>query len=827
MTVPFVEFPDIDSKRRKSAQTERPQTQPTSLDRSAALKLGREQPLEDLLHEAATSRDLGKGALVTYSRKVFIPLTELCRDVCHYCTYAKTPRRVSQVYLSPAQVLKIARAGKLAGCREALFTLGDKPELRYRAARDALQALGCESTLEYLQQMAGLVLKETGLLPHLNPGILTRADYETLRSVSPSMGIMLESASNRLCEPGGPHYGSPDKRPETRLASIRAAGEARVPLTTGILIGIGETREERIDSLLAIRDLHDEYGHIQEIIVQNFVPKPGTKMRSASPPGFDEMLWTLAMARLIFGPRMNIQAPPNLNPDRLPELIGAGINDWGGVSPVTPDHVNPESPWPKTGNLAAQTRASGKILTQRLTIYPEYAQNTERWLNPQLVGPVLAHADSQGLARDDFWSAGAQMEPPLRLSNSRGNPDRPAHDRSFVDHRLASILDQAVDGQTLSEDQIVALFDARDSDFESVCRTADQLRHEICGDTVTYVVNRNINYTNLCLYKCQFCAFSKGKTSEQLRGTPYVLDREEICRRTEEAWARGATEVCLQGGIHPDFTGQTYLDICHAVKEAAPDIHIHAFSPLEVTHGAQTLGKSIDAFLGELANAGLSTLPGTAAEILDDEIRQIICPDKVTTEEWLSVIGTAHRRGMPTTSTIMFGHLEAPRHWARHLLALRKLQAKTGGISEFVPLPFVHMEAPLFHRGRSRRGPTYRETLLMHAVARLALNPLITNIQTSWVKLGEAGAADCLRAGANDLGGTLMNESISRAAGADHGQELAPEKMDRLAESIGRTPKHRTTLYGDPAKERIAVAYGASPLTAVHNRHAREYKAAS
>jgi len=566
MTVPFVEFPDIDSKRRKSAQTERPQTQPTSLDRSAALKLGREQPLEDLLHEAATSRDLGKGALVTYSRKVFIPLTELCRDVCHYCTYAKTPRRVSQVYLSPAQVLKIARAGELAGCREALFTLGDKPELRYRAARDALHALGCETTLEYLQQMAGLVLKETGLLPHLNPSILTRADYETLRSVSPSMGIMLESASNRLCEPGGPHYGSPDKRPETRLASIRAAGEARVPLTTGILIGIGETREERIDSLLAIRDLHDEYGHIQEIIVQNFVPKPGTKMHSASPPGFDEMLWTLAMARLIFGPRMNIQAPPNLNPDRLPELIGAGINDWGGVSPVTPDYVNPESPWPNTGNLATQTLASGKILTQRLTIYPEYAQNTARWLNPQLVGPVLAHADSQGLARDDFWSAGAQMEPPLRLSNGRGNPDRPAHDRSFVDHRLASILDQAVDGQTLSEDQIVALFDARDSDFESVCRTADQLRHEICGDTVTYVVNRNINYTNLCLYKCQFCAFSKGKTSEQLRGTPYVLDREEISRRTEEAWARGATEVCLQGGIHPDFTGQTYLDICHAVK---------------------------------------------------------------------------------------------------------------------------------------------------------------------------------------------------------------------------------------------------------------------
>jgi FO synthase len=831
MTVPFVDDSLIDADHVRSSRTEVPRITSTSSGRATVLTLGRERPLEDLLMQAAELRDLGKGALVTYSRKVFIPLTELCRDVCHYCTYAKTPRRVEQVYLSPDQVLEIAQAGKSAGCREALFTLGDKPELRYRAARDALHALGCESTLEYLQQMAALVLKETGLLPHLNPGVLTRADYAALRSVSPSMGIMLESASNRLCEPGGPHFGSPDKRPETRLASIRAAGEARVPLTTGILIGIGESREERIDSLLAIRNLHDEFGHIQEIIVQNFVPKPGTRMHSASAPGFDEMLWTLSMARLIFGPAMNIQAPPNLNPDRLPALIGAGINDWGGVSPVTPDHVNPESPWPHTENLTLQTSASGKILAQRLTIYPEYVQDAERWLDPQLVGPVLAHADSHGLARDDFWSAGAQMEPPRRLthrtSNHPADRNRLLPHGQLVDHRLASILDQAVDGQALSEDQIIALFDSRDSDFESVCKAADQLRHDVCGDTVTYVVNRNINYTNLCLYKCQFCAFSKGKTSEQLRGTPYVIDGEEIARRTEEAWARGATEVCLQGGIHPDFTGQTYLNICHAVKEAAPDIHIHAFSPLEVTHGAQTLGLSIDAFLGELANAGLSTLPGTAAEILDDEIRRIICPDKVTTEEWLSVIGTAHRRGMRTTSTIMFGHLEAPRHWARHLLALRRLQTETGGITEFVPLPFVHMEAPLYHRGRARRGPTYRETLLMHAVARLALNPLITNIQTSWVKLGEPGAADCLRAGANDLGGTLMNESISRAAGADHGQELAPEKMDSLIESIARVPKHRTTLYGDPPEDRVAVAYHASPLTEVRNRHAREYKAAS
>jgi len=774
-------------------------------------------PLIELMSTAATLRDQGKGTLVTYSRKVFIPLTELCRDVCHYCTYAKTPRRVGQVYLSPEQVLDIARAGKAAGCREALFTLGDKPELRYRAAREALAALGCETTLEYLGQMAALVLAETGLLPHLNPGVLTRADYESLRPVSASMGIMLESAAARLCEPGGPHYGSPDKHPEIRLASIRAAGEARVPLTTGILIGIGETRQERIDSLHAIRELHEQHGHIQEVIVQNFVPKPGTKMHASMAPAFDEMLWTVAMARHIFGPAMNIQAPPNLNPDRLPELIGAGINDWGGVSPVTPDHVNPESPWPELERLAEQTAAGEKRLAQRLTIYPKYVFDAEHWLDEKLIGPVFAHADSQGLARDDEWSAGASMMPPARARRYARH----------TDDALASIVRRAVDGVDLNEDQVVALFGARDADFDAVCAAADELRREVSGEPVTYVVNRNINYTNLCLYKCQFCAFSKGKISDDLRGAPYVLDREEISRRTEEAWARGATEVCLQGGIHPAFTGETYLDICHAAKEAAPDIHIHAFSPLEIMHGATTLGKTLEDYLGELARAGLASLPGTAAEILDDEIRAVICPDKVNTEEWLEVIGTAHRIGLPTTSTIMFGHMESTRHWARHLLILRQQQVKTGGITEFVPLPFVHMEAPLFHRGRARLGPTYRETLLMHAVARLALHPLITNIQTSWVKLGDAGATDCLIAGANDLGGTLMNESISRAAGASHGQELPPERMDRLIEALGRESAHRTTLYGQPTDERISTSYGTLPLVAVHNRPAREYLAAS
>ncbi len=783
-----------------------------ALSREDAVELGQSSSVAALMREAAAIRDQGKGATVSYSRKVFIPLTELCRDVCHYCTYAKTPRQLDQIFLSPDQVLEIARAGKAVGCREALFTLGDKPELRYRAAREALAALGHESTIGYLKHVAQRVFDETGLLPHLNPGVLGIEDYKNLRTVAPSMGIMLESTSPALLKRGGAHFGSPDKDPEVRLQSIRAAGSAKVPLTSGILIGIGETRFDRIDSLIALRELHIEFGHIQEIIVQNFVPKPGTVMHAVPEPAFEELLWTIAMARHIFGPDMNIQAPPNLNAGRLSELVDAGINDWGGVSPVTPDHVNPESPWPQLDKLATQTALAGKTLVQRLTLYPEFVRDAQHWVDDALVPQLYRHSDAGGFARCDSWSAGTRSRPPFGITPASV---------TLRDGRLTESLQQAKAGERLSEQQLEQLFHARGPDFETICNTADEVRADVCGDTVAYVVNRNINYTNVCGYKCQFCAFSKGKTSENLRGTPFVLDMEEIGRRSKEAWQRGATEVCLQGGIHPAYTGQTYLDICHAVKEAAPGIHIHAFSPLEVSHGAQSLGLDTKAFLTELKAAGLGSLPGTAAEILDDEIRQTLCADKVTTQEWLDIMRTAHTLGIPTTSTIMFGHMESPVHWARHLLALRDLQTETGGFTEFVPLPFVHMEAPLFRRGRARLGPTWRETLLMHAVARLALNPVIRNIQTSWVKLGAAGAGACLRAGANDLGGTLMNESISRAAGADHGQELTPEKMDRLIADCDRKPCHRSTLYTAPAQDTIAKSYRAKPLAPAHNRHAR------
>jgi len=786
------------------------------LDAEEARSLADAEDLRPLMQVAAGLRDAGHGDRVSYSRKVFIPLTQLCRDVCHYCTFAHPPRPGEPVYLDAEQVLAIAQAGARAGCHEALFTLGDKPELRYRAARDALSRLGHDSTLSYLAEMAALVLRETGLLPHLNPGVLTRADLDLLRPVSVSQGIMLESAADRLGRRGGPHFGSPDKNPALRLQTIRAAGEAAVPFTSGILIGIGETRAERIEALLALRELHEAHGHVQEIIIQNFRAKPGTRMEAAPEPELAEHLWTIAAARLIFGAAMNIQAPPNLHRDALPEMVAAGINDWGGVSPVTPDHVNPEMPWPELGRLAAETAAAGKTLVERLAIYPSYLRGPARWLDPALIAPTLRASDADGLARPDAWIAGAGCDPPqTSLPPARGSVGVGA---------LQPIFDRAYAGETLTEAEIVQLFAARDGDFAAVCAAADRLRREVNGDTISYVVTRNINYTNICYFRCQFCAFSKGKLSENLRGRPYDLDLAEIQRRVEEAWERGATEVCLQGGIHPEYTGATYLGVCRAIKEAVPEMHVHAFSPLEIWQGAKTSGRSVPDFLRELKAAGLGSLPGTAAEILDDEVRAVICPDKIKTAEWLQVMEAAHRVGLRSTVTIMYGHVDRPEHWARHLLRVRALQAKTGGFTEFVPLPFVPMETPIYLKGRARRGPTWREAVLMHAVARLALHPLITNVQTSWVKMGAGGAAVCLDSGANDFGGTLMNESITRAAGAVHGQEMPPEEMEAVIRSLGRTPRQRTTLYADAPMSRRAASFGAPPLSEPINTPARRYE---
>ena len=771
----------------------------------------RSTDLPALMAQAAALRDAGFGRAVSYSRKVFVPLTKLCRDVCHYCTFARPPRPGERAYMTLDEVVDVARQGARAGCREALFTLGDKPELRYPQARAELEALGHPTTIAYLAAAARAVLDATGLLPHANPGVVTRDELLALREVCPSQGLMLESASRRLLDRGGAHHGSPDKDPDARLETMRAAGELAIPWTSGILIGIGETREERIDALLALRDLHDEHGHVQEIIVQNFRAKPDTRMAGAPEPTLEDLQWTIACARLIFGPDMAIQAPPNLTPDSFGALILAGINDWGGVSPVTPDHVNPEAPWPHLDRLARETERAGKVLAERLTVYPARVRRLDEWVAEPLRPAVLRASDAEGFAREGAWSPGDRDAVlPAALLDRLARPAAPA-----AASTTRALCEKASRGDGLDEAEIAALFSARGDDFAAVVRAADALRREVNGDEVTYVVNRNINYTNVCYFRCRFCAFSKGKLSENLRGAPYDLDLDEIARRSAEAWERGATEVCMQGGIHPEYTGANYLDICRAVKAAAPGLHVHAFSPLEVWQGAATLGLPIDAFLRRLAAAGLGTLPGTAAEVLDDEVRRNLCPDKLSADQWLEVMETAHRVGFRTTATIMYGHIDRPRHWARHLARVRALQARTGGFTEFVPLPFVHMEAPIYLKGRARRGPTFRESLLMHAVARLALHPLVPNIQASWVKLGPRGVRACLAAGVNDLGGTLMNESITRAAGAGFGQELPPERMEAIIAGAGRTPRQRSTTYGEPPAGQAARSFHAADLQAV------------
>jgi FO synthase len=752
-----------------------------------------DEPLETLIARASRLRDFGHGALVTYSRKVFLPLTQLCRDVCHYCTFAKAPRHVSQPFMAVDEAVATAAAGAKRGCKEALFTLGEKPELRYNAAQKWLEEAGFDSTLHYLAHVAAAVRDRTGLLPHINAGCMTAAEIAMLRPVSASMGLMLESVSDRLCMKGGPHYGSPDKVPATRLATIAEAGRQRVPFTTGILIGIGETRAERIDALLAIRTLHERFGHIQEIIIQNFQPKPGTRMAKAIAPSLEELVWTVSVARILFGPHMNIQAPPNLNPGVLGHLVEAGVNDWGGVSPLTPDYVNPEAPWPEIERLHKDTALAGKTLTERLTIYPSYARAPQMWLDPTMRKAVLELSDGSCHGREENWRAGLSTD--LPLSHVYGK-------RSVsMSKLLADMVGR--DGGDIGHDEIERLFEARDQDFAAVCEAANQVRISVVGDVSTYVVNRNINYTNICTYGCGFCAFSKGKRSREGAEKPYLLDLDEIGERVREASIRGATEVCLQGGIHPSFTGETYINILRAVKKAVPAMHVHAFSPLEILHGATTLGLSLPVYLSLLRDEGLGSLPGTAAEILDDRVRQVLCPDKLNTGQWLEVIETAHNSGLRTTATIMFGHVDGYGDWARHLLSLRDLQKRTGGFTEFVPLPFVANEAPLYKRGRARPGPTFREAVLMHAIARLVLHPYFSHIQTSWVKMGGNGMRTCLQAGADDLGGTLMNESITRAAGAVHGQEMTVEAMRSLADSLGRVLVRRSTLYAHHAGERL------------------------
>lgn len=747
---------------------------------------------------------------MTYSPKVFIPLTSLCRDRCGYCTFAKAPHRVEAPYLSIEQVVEVARAGAAAGCHEALFTMGEYPESRYPQAQQWLDEHGFVDTIDYLVHAAQAVLDETGLLPHANAGALDHTDLARLRTVSPSQGMMIESLNPNLAA----HRGAPDKTPERRLATLDAAGELSIPFTTGILIGIGESRADRVDALEAIASSHERFGHIQEVIVQNFVPKADTEMRNWPAASLEELIETLHIARDILPASIHLQAPPNLSND-IGALIDAGIDDFGGISPVTADYVNPEKPWPAITALSAEAARFGRALVPRLTVYPEFVRNPDRWIDPALHFAVMDRSDADGFARDDpgavfpekyqdavnvgtgaeviqvgrrstAWYSGADVTPPTLIGESRVT--RPSAE-------IAEILTGVSQGSSVDFDQIVTLFKARGEDVAAIAGFADQLREQVVGDQVTFVRNRNINYTNVCTFKCTFCGFSKGPLSLNLRGNPYLLADEEIIRRVLEARELGATEVCLQGGIHPSFDGDYYVQVAKAVNSSAPDIHIHGFTALEVLEGSRRLGESLIEYLERLKDAGLKSLPGTAAEILSDDIRGIICPDKINTEEWLMVHESAHSIGLRSNVTIMFGSLERPEHWAHHLVRTRDVQRRTGGFTEFVPLPFVHMAAPMYLKRKARRGPTWRETVLMHAVGRIAYHGYINNIQASWVKLGPAGAQQLLRAGVNDLGGTLMDENISRAAGASHGQGISDQEFAQVVEPLGRTLVQRTTLY--------------------------------
>jgi 7,8-didemethyl-8-hydroxy-5-deazariboflavin synthase CofH subunit/7,8-didemethyl-8-hydroxy-5-deazariboflavin synthase CofG subunit len=768
-----------------------------------------DQPLPALLEQARAVRDAAWGTRTTYSPKVFIPLTMLCRDKCGYCTFAQPPARLETPYLTPEQVLRIARQGAEAGCHEALFTLGERPEERYPVAAAWLAEHGYASTVDYLVAMARLVVTETGLLPHANAGALHPDELAALRAVAPSQGMMLESLRDHL----DAHRGSPDKVAARRLATLEAAGELAIPFTTGILVGFGEERADRIAALEAIAASHARHGHVQEVIVQNFLPKDGTSMHAAPPCPPDTYLEAIALARLILPPEIHLQAPPNLSDD-FGVLLDAGIDDWGGVSPVTADHVNPERPWPDRDRLREVTEAAGFELAPRLTIYPEYATGPETWVHDDLRFAVLDRSDAEGLGRDDpgavhpqtvgevrnvgdgaevvlvgrrstQWYVGLDADPPVLVPG-------PAR----ATGRVADVLAAVRRGEVPDEDQITTLFSARGREVGAVVELADELRQQVIGDTVTWVSNRNINYTNVCTFKCQFCGFSKGPKSLNLRGTPYLLTLDDIAQRAVEAREMGATEVCLQGGIHPDFDGDYYIDVARAVKDAVPDLHVHGFTALEVTEGARRLGEPLAAYLQRLVDVGLATLPGTAAEILDDEVRAVLCPDKVNTEEWLDAHRTAHSVGLRSNVTIMFGSIEHPRSWARHLVRTRDLQDETGGFTEFVPLPFVHMASPIYLRKRARRGPTWREVVLMHAVGRIAYHGSIPNIQASWVKLGVRGVQQLLQAGVNDLGGTLIDENISRAAGASHGQGMDEAAFRAVVEPLGRRLEQRTTLYG-------------------------------
>ncbi|MFD0367717.1 bifunctional FO biosynthesis protein CofGH [Streptomyces sp. NPDC127114] len=816
---------------------------------AAVLLRARGDDLADLVATAGRVRDAGLAAagrpgIITYSKSVFIPLTRLCRDKCHYCTFATVPGKLRRaghgMFMSPDEVLDIARRGAALGCKEALITLGDKPEDRWPEAREWLDAHGYDDTIAYVRAMAIRVLEETGLLPHLNPGVMSWTDFQRLKPVAPSMGMMLETTATRLwSEPGGPHFGSPDKEPAVRLRVLEDAGRSSVPFTSGLLLGIGETPEERAESLFALRRTARAYHGIQELIIQNFRAKPDTAMRGMPDAELDDLVATVAVARLIMGPSACLQAPPNLVDSAYERLIAAGIDDWGGVSPLTIDHVNPERPWPQIDELAARSRAAGFELRERLCVYPEFVRRGEPWLDPRLLPHVRALADPEtGLANPDAPVRGLPWQEPDETFAAAGGTGRTDLHRTIdtegrtgdrradfdevygdwealreaaapgmaperIDADVREALAVAADDPTrLTDPQALALLHADGPALDALCRVADDIRRTVNGDDVTYVVTRNINFTNVCYTGCRFCAFAQRRTDADA----YTLSLDQVADRAQQAWDVGAVEVCMQGGIHPDLPGTAYFDIARAVKERVPGMHVHAFSPMEVVNGASRTGLSIREWLTAAREAGLDSIPGTAAEILDDEVRWVLTKGKLPTATWIEVITTAHELGIRSSSTMMYGHVDQPRHWLGHFRTLARIQQETGGFTEFVTLPFIHTNAPVYLAGIARPGPTVRDNRAVTAMARVLLHPHIPNIQTSWVKLGAEGAAEMLRSGANDLGGTLMEETISRMAGSSYGSYRSIRDLEAIAAAAGRPARPRTTLYGEVPEERQRAA---------------------
>jgi FO synthase len=802
---------------------------------TSVLLHARGEHLDDLLGAAARVRDAhltaeGRPGIVTYSRKVFIPLTRLCRDRCHYCTFVTTPHRVPDAYLDRDEVLEIARQGAALGCKEALFTLGDRPEERWPAAREWLDARGYSSTVDYLRSVAIAVLEETGLLPHLNPGVLSWEELTRLRPVAPSMGMMLETTADRLwSQPGAPHYGSPDKEPAVRLRTLTDAGRVNIPFTTGILIGIGENLTERAESIHAIRRISRQYGHIQEVIVQNFRAKPDTAMQAMPDADLHELAATIAVTRLLLGSGVSVQAPPNLVGDEHELMLRAGIDDWGGVSPLTPDHVNPERPWPDIDRLAEWTANTGYTLRERLTVYPRYVRaNRGQWIDLRLAGHVNALADAEtGLANEKAEVVGREWQEPdggletvgrADLHESIDTTGRTEDRRSDFDSvygdwdelrtqlptALSRLPGDVREGLRIAADNPAALLEESNADaalalltaegdaLEAMTRLADDLRAEVVGEDITYVVNRNINFSNVCYVGCRFCAFAQRERDADA----FRLSVSDVADRAEEAWQAGATEVCMQGGIDPALPVTYYADVVRAIKQRVPGMHVHAFSPMEIVSAAARAGVSVEEWLTDLRDAGLDTIPGTAAEILDDEVRWVLTKGKLPAATWIDVVSTAHRLGIRSSSTMMYGHVDHPGHWLGHLRTLARLQDDTGGLTEFVGLPFVHRNAPIYLAGVARPGPSRRDNRAVHAMARLALHGRIDNIQCSWVKLGDEQTAELLRGGANDIGGTLMEETISRMAGSEHGSSRTVEELSALADLAGRPARQRSTTYG-------------------------------